>query len=241
VLSSASLIFSLWDLIVFSNYAVSPRFRVSSVRWILCAALMFCFPNQGFSQTDQTALSKLVSLLSPVNDIEGQFVQFMVDSRGTRVQEVRGDFKAKRPDYFFWRTSQPLEQVIYVWGEEVTVYDPDLEQASIQQVGEQLKATPAVLFSGDADDIAALFVVEYIAIDEQIDQFMLYPKQKDSLFELLRVRFTAGKISDMRISDALGQDTTVSFIQTQINNGLSTQVFRPDLPSSVDIIRSADL
>jgi outer membrane lipoprotein carrier protein len=225
---------------IISVTARARRYPSIFLRSFAFVLLLVLLPSQSFAQPDQSALTKLVELLSPVLDIEGQFVQFMVDSRGTRVQEVRGDFKAKRPDYFFWRTSQPLEQVIYVFGDEVTVYDPDLEQASVQKIGEQLKATPAVLFSGNAKDIAALFSVEHISIDENVDQFLLYPKQNDSLFELLRVRFTAGRLSDMRISDSLGQDTTVSFIQTQVNSGLSNKVFMPDLPSSVDIIRSAE-
>jgi outer membrane lipoprotein carrier protein len=198
-------------------------------------ALLLLSPQDLYAE--QSALDKLVERLAPVSDIQGDFIQFVVDARGTRVQETKGRFKAMRPDFFYWATTEPLEQEIFVADDMVTVYDPDLEQATIQAMNEDFSATPSILFNGNAEELSQVFNVEHRSLEAGEDQFLLYPKQKESLFELLRVRFKGGRISDMRISDSLGQDTTVSFIQTQINTGLSAEAFQPELPEDTDIIR----
>ena len=188
----------------------------------------------------RVALDKLVGLLSSSADIQGDFIQFMVDSKGTRVQETKGSFKAKKPDYFYWETKAPLAQKIYVFDGEITVYDPDLEQASVQVLGEDFSATPALLFNGDAEGIAREFIVEERSESEDEKQFLLFPVEDGSLFEVLRVRFKGSKLSDLRISDSLGQDTTISFVQTYVNSGLQLKDFEPVLPEGTDVIRQTD-
>lgn len=190
---------------------------------------------------EKSALDELVSLLSASKDIQGEFVQFMVDARGTRVQETRGAFKAKKPNLFYWHTNQPLEQSIYVYKGEITVYDPDFEQASVQPINEDFSATPALLFNGDARAIADQFLVEKRGGAGDEKQFLLFPIEEGSLFEVLRVRFKGNKLSDLRISDSLGQDTTISFIQSYVNSGLTEEDFKPVLPEDVDVIRQSEM
>lgn len=206
-------------------------------RFMFVLVLTFSLPVQA---SQPQALAELVELLSASKDIQGSFVQFMVDARGTRVQETRGEFKAKKPDLFYWETKAPLPQQIYVYDGEVTIYDPDLEQASVQILGDDLAATPALLFNGDAEGLASQFTVEKRQDDTTEQQFLLFPIAEGSLFEVLRVRFKGGKLSDLRIADSLGQDTTISFISTYINSGLTKEDFKPLLPEGVDVIRQGE-
>lgn len=203
----------------------------------VCTAVLSSF---NAVSEERLALDRLVGLLSSSKDIQGEFVQFMVDSKGTRVQETKGSFKAKKPDYFYWETNAPLAQKIFVYDGEITVYDPDLEQASVQILGDDFSATPALLFNGDAQGIAREFIVEERKGSEGEEQFLLFPVEDGSLFEVLRVRFKGSKLSDLRISDSLGQDTTISFIQTYVNSGLKPSDFQPVLPEGTDVIRQSD-
>lgn len=215
-----------------------PRiFRTILLFSAVCISVLFS--SDVFSD-ERLALDKLVDLLSSSRDIQGDFVQFMVDSKGTRVQETKGSFKAKKPDYFYWETKAPLAQQIFVYDGEITVYDPDLEQASVQVLGDDFSATPALLFNGDAQGIAREFIVEERAGSEGEAQFLLFPIEDGSLFEVLRVRFKGSELSDLRISDSLGQDTTISFIQTYVNSGLKPSDFQPVLPEGTDVIRQSD-
>lgn len=192
------------------------------------------------AETDQskdTALYQLVEKLSKIKTFSGTFVQYAVDQKGSRIQESRGELKADRSGLFYWHTTEPLEQTVVSNGVEVTVYDPDLEQATIQAVGQQAQTTPAILFSGDTATIGESFNVEIKTQVAQSIQFALKPKNKDSLFERLVVRFEGDNLQELRITDALGQESTMSFIQTQINLSFSKDTFTLNLPKGTDIIR----
>ncbi len=207
--------------------------------FLLAMLLNLSLPLANAEDSDSldSALNSLVGRLEKIETITGSFVQYSIDQKGVRVQESKGDFKAKRPGLFYWYTSSPLEQAIYSNGETVTVYDPDLEQATVQRVNEQIKQTPAILFSGNVDEIGAQFEVDVQQFDGVTTQYVLMPKTEESLFENLRIRFEGQQLVEMRLGDSLGQETTVRFIQTQINGELSAADFEPSFPEGTDVIR----
>lgn len=218
-------------------------FRLFTVLCILTPAVGFSEQTESSvasnavnTETAVAPIDALVARLNHIKSIQGSFVQFAVDQRGVSIQESRGSFKAKRPDYFYWRTDAPLEQEIYSNERFVTVFDPDLEQATIQANTRQSDQTPAVLFSGDTTRIDSLYLVEETGEGGNVAQFVLTPRSGDSLFEKLRIRFEGSQLAEMRLRDSLGQESTIRFIQTEINLELSDDVFEPKLPEGTDII-----
>lgn len=204
------------------------------------------FEQAGESQTptsasELVALQTLVARLEMIRTITGDFVQHSVDQKGVRLQEARGNFKAKRPGKFYWYTAAPLEQTVYSDGINVTVYDPDLEQATVQPVTKEIDNTPAILFSGDIDTIGQLFRVEERlwgdGQDMKIAQYVLFPTSPESLYAQLRVRFENEAITEMRLLDSLGQQNTITFEKVEINPDLPANAFAPTLPANTDIIR----
>ncbi len=194
------------------------------------------------SKTEAAALKNLVQRLDHIKTISGNFVQYGLDQKGSRVSESRGSFMAERPGKFYWQTEAPLAQTVYSDGTEVTVYDPDLEQATIQPVSGDIQRTPAVLFSGGMKDIGVNFKVDerqWPAEDggPEIVQFVLTPRAKDNLFAQLRVRFEDQTITEMRILDSLGQQSTVSFENVVLNPVIPPGMFNAKLPPRTDIIR----
>lgn len=185
---------------------------------------------------DEATLS-LIKRLEKLQSIEANFVQYVVDKAGTEVQESRGVLKAKRPGLFYWHTEPPLEQVIVSDGKSVIVYDPDLEQATVQQVTAQLSSTPALLFSGDVKSLGESYMVHHKQWDKTINQYVLMPKSEESLFESLRLRFDNDVLVEMRLSDSLGQKSTIAFNDAKINTGLMDDAFEFIIPEGTDIIR----
>lgn len=189
------------------------------------------------SSDKNNALDQLVSRLSKITTFSGSFIQYAVDQKGTRIQESKGQLKADRSGLFFWQTTAPLEQIVVSNGKEVTVYDPDLDQATIQEVGQQAQTTPAILFSGDTKTIGENYFVESKTQVANSVQYLLKPKNKESLFDKLVVRFEGDSIQELRITDALGQESTMSFVETKINPVFSSDTFTLKLPKGTDIIR----
>lgn len=209
---------------------------------IKCKALLFCgvfllLSQSLFAETQSTALEQLVNKLEKISTFSASFVQYAVDQKGKRIQESRGELKADRSGLFFWQTFEPLQQTVVSDGKFVTVYDPDLEQATIQEIGQQAQTTPAILFSGDTAKIGDNFSVEIKSGTASNQQFLLKPKTTESLFDRLLVRFEGNNVQELRITDSLGQESTMSFIETQVNPTFSPSTFKLNLPKGTDIIR----
>jgi outer membrane lipoprotein carrier protein len=186
---------------------------------------------------NSTALQQLVEKLQQIRTFSGTFVQYAVDQKGKRIQESRGELKADRSGLFYWQTFEPLQQIVVSDGKVVTVYDPDLEQATVQAIGQQAQTTPAILFSGDTARIGENFIVDFNNRFENTLQFILKPKTGESLFDQLLVRFEGNNVRELRITDALGQESTMSFIETQVNQAFPASTFTLNLPEGTDIIR----
>jgi len=219
------------------------RFKkfVSELVIIICLLVISLQVSAASDESSSLGLTKLVGRLGDIHTFSGAFIQESVDQKGRRIQESKGELKAQRPGLFYWHTKEPLEQVIYSNDTEVTVYDPDLEQATIQKISAQSQTTPAILFSGDVGQIGDLFEVEYREINETVSQYLLIPKSKDSLFERLKIRFDGQHLKAMHLTDALGQVSSLSFIYSEINLVFPDDTFVPDLPKGTDIIRDIPL
>jgi outer membrane lipoprotein carrier protein len=230
-------------LLVLSGLSMFLRFQclMSKFAVIISLSVLSLQVSAATEQASTLGLSKLVERLGKINTFSGAFVQESVDPKGRRIQESKGELKAQRPGLFYWHTKEPLEQVVYSNATHVTVYDPDLEQATIQKVSAQSKTTPAILFSGDVDRIGELFDVEYREVSATVAQFILTPKTKDSLFERLKIRFEGQHLKAMHLSDALGQVSSLSFIYSEVNLVFPDDTFVPNLPEGIDIIRDVPL
>ncbi|MCG8613765.1 MAG: outer membrane lipoprotein chaperone LolA, partial [Pseudomonadales bacterium] len=124
---------------------------------------------------NQLATEKLAANLKGLETFKSRFVQFMVDKSGAVIQETQGRFLARRPGQFLWHTDPPLEQVIFSDGSLVTVYDPDLEQATVQASDPRSENTPAVLFSGSIEQIGALYEVDTVSDNGTTVEYQLTP------------------------------------------------------------------
>ncbi len=63
----------------------------------------------------------------------------------------------QRPGLFYWHTEATAEQTMVSDGKKVTLWDPDLEQATIKKLDPRLTQTPALLLSGDVSKISESF------------------------------------------------------------------------------------
>jgi len=212
------------------------NFMTTTIRTLNAIILLNMIFFSAMIKADEATLS-LIKRLEKLNSIEADFIQYVVDKAGTEVQESRGVLKAKRPGLFYWHTEPPLEQVIVSDGKNVIVYDPDLEQATVQQVTEQLSNTPALLFSGDVTSLGESYVVHHKQWDKTINQYVLMPKSEESLFESLRLRFDNDILVEMRLTDSLGQKSTIGFNEAKVNTGLKDDAFEFIIPEGTDVIR----
>lgn len=185
---------------------------------------------------DEAAVQRLTQLLNQAQTISARFSQLTLDGGGTQLQETAGQLVLKRPGLFRWHTDEPMEQLLVSNGKKVWLYDPDLQQVTIQTLDQRLTHTPALLLSGDVSKISENFDISYKEGGNVVD-FILKPKAKDTLFDSLRLSFRSGVLNDMQLIDSIGQRTNILFLSVKMNEKLDDGQFSFDIPDGVDVIQ----
>ena len=188
------------------------------------------------AHADQASVASLTNLLDKSKTLTARFSQLTLDGGGTQLQETTGEMAVQRPGLFFWKTDAPNEQTIVSDGKKVTLWDPDLEQATIKTLDPRLSQTPALLLSGDVSKISESFEITSKQQSNVID-FTLKPKSKDTLFDSLRLSFRNGVINDMQLIDSVGQRTNILFTGVKANESVPASTFKFDIPKGADVIQ----
>jgi outer membrane lipoprotein carrier protein len=184
---------------------------------------------------DAVAVARLTALLSQAKTLTARFSQLTLDGSGTQLQETAGELALQRPGLFRWHTDAPAEQLLVSNGQKVWLFDPDLNQVTIQVLDQRLTHTPALLLSGDVSKISENFEVSHKEGGSVVD-FILKPKAKDSLFDNLRLSFRNGVINDMQLVDSVGQRTNILFLGVKMNEPIAPSQFTFAVPAGADVI-----
>ncbi|MBW0235621.1 MULTISPECIES: outer membrane lipoprotein chaperone LolA [Pseudomonas] len=203
-------------------------------------ASLLLLPVLAFSSlsahADADSVKRLGQLLGQSDTITARFSQLTLDGSGTQLQETAGEMAVKRPGLFYWHTDAPQEQTMISDGQKVTLWDPDLEQATIKKLDQRLTQTPALLLSGDVSKISESFDITSKQAGDVMD-FTLKPKTRDTLFDSLRLSFRGGKINDMQLIDSVGQRTNILFNGVEVNKPIPASKFKFEIPKGADVIQ----
>ncbi|SFI41433.1 outer membrane lipoprotein carrier protein [Pseudomonas guineae] len=204
------------------------------IRMLLLTVLSFT--SVAAVADDEVAVQRLTVLLNQAQTITARFSQLTLDGGGTQLQETSGQLVLKRPGLFRWHTDAPMEQLLVSNGEKVWLYDPDLQQVTIQTLDQRLTHTPALLLSGDVSKIRENFEISHKEGGNVVD-FILKPKSKDTLFDSLRLSFRNSVLNDMQLIDSIGQRTNILFLNVKMNEPQDNAQFTFEIPAGADVIQ----
>ncbi|APE31763.1 outer membrane lipoprotein carrier protein LolA [Halomonas aestuarii] len=179
---------------------------------------------------------RLAAILEPLQTYVADFEQQILDGSGQRLQEARGRMWLSRPGKFRWEVDAPYEQLVVSGGEDVILYDPDLEQATVQPLDQRVTHTPALLLSGSADELTDSYEVTRQQQGAS-ETFLLVPKDPDTLFEELKMTFRGEALDMLQMTDSTGQRTAIGFDNVRMNEPLDDSHFSFDIPEGTDVIR----
>ncbi len=192
----------------------------------------------GFAQAGGSApaVEQLSQLLAPMQTLSGSFQQRMIDRQGELLEQSKGVFALKKPGLFRWHTRAPYEQLLVGSGQKLWLYDPDLEQVTVRPVDPRTQQTPALLLSGEVEQIRAQYDVVLSEAAAGQTAFALQPRGEDNLFEKLVLAFSAGSLTAMTLSDSLGQTTTIQLSDLVVNRDLDDGQFLFTPPPGTDVL-----
>lgn len=199
---------------------VSPR------QWLL---LLLCL-STGHVYSD--ALTSLSEILADISSYRAEFVQQIYNQDQQLVQQSEGTLYAARPGKLRWLSEAPFEQLIVVDGTNIWRYEEDLQQVVVSGYNDDLGSTPALLLSGNVDSIGARYKVSEVG-----GQYQLLPRDEQSLFRAMTVRFDDGKLTQLLLEDTLGQTTKLLLSNIEQNPTLDPAIFEFVPPEGVDVLR----
>jgi outer membrane lipoprotein carrier protein len=181
-------------------------------------------------------IQALRDLLQPITSLSASFKQRITDAEGFELDTSEGLFQVAQPAKLHWHISQPLPQQIISDGQTLWLYDPDLEQVIIQPFNPAIGATPAILFSGDLEQLASSYVVSRL----DGNRFKLIPEQAGSMINSMQITFVEQRPVSIAFTDNLEQITTVTFTDLDINPDIPADRFVFKIPPGIDVINNAN-
>ncbi len=179
------------------------------------------------------ALDQLRSFLTQTTSARGEFTQQVV--RGSSTQVSSGRFTFQRPGRFRWLYEKPYEQLIVADGERLTLFDKDLNQATVRKLQAALPSSPASILFG-SNDFEKEFTVADAGTREGLEWIRATPRAKDTPFERIEIGFRDGLPGAMLLVDSFGQSTRLTFSKLERNPKLDADAFRFTPPKGADVL-----
>lgn len=212
--------------------------RAAAASLVLLAAQFGAVASAGASDpheadpfaSDRQALSQR---LQDTAEFTATFSQTVFGLRGEILERSEGYVRLQRP-HFKWVVNDPYPQILVTEGEQLKMYDPDLEQLTVRPLKEALEDTPVSLLTRDGVELTDEFHVMRIA-DSAGDSFVIEPTADDTLYREILLHFGADGLTGLDILDHLGQRTEIRF-EPDPDATMDEATFTLEVPPGTDVI-----
>lgn len=183
---------------------------------------------------------RLERFIERVQSMRASFRQVVSTADDEITEEARGQLLLQRPGRFRWNYEQPYERVVLADGEQLWLYEADLEQVTVRPLAAGLGETPAALLTGGRDVLGRFEELSSWSGDD-LTWVRLKPRSADSDFDSVAIAFAGDRPAQLEIVDRLGQHTRVYLTDLSLNPSLGADAFRFEVPAGADVIREGEL
>lgn len=203
---------------------------------LLLATLAWACVLPAASATATSGPAQFQAFLKTTQSARALFTQTVTARSGRKPQYSKGQVAFVRPGRFRWLYELPYYQLLVGDGSKLWIFDRDLNQVTIKQLGSALGSTPAALLAGD-NDIERNFVISDAGSVDGLDYIEAMPRNKEEgSFAWVRIGLRNNLPQRMIIQDHFGQQTLLEFQQFERNLSLSAELFRFSPPQGADVI-----
>jgi outer membrane lipoprotein carrier protein len=152
---------------------------------------------------------------------------------------LSGNFVFARPGKFIWIYQKPYEQVLQADGDKLFLYDKDLNQVTIRDLGNSLGSSPAAILFGVSGtaELDKNFTLKEAGQKQGMEWLDAIPKAKDSQFEHIGVGMKDGLPYALELRDSFGQVSLVTLKNMERNPALKPDQFKFVVPAGADVLR----
>ncbi|OIN01442.1 cell envelope biogenesis protein LolA [Polynucleobacter sp. QLW-P1DATA-2] len=209
------------------------------------------FSGTAFSQAESGS-EQLRQFVRNSKTAEGDFVQQQLrapkanepQDKGLKVvRQTQGHFVFQRPGRFVWDTQKPYEQKLIANGNQLILWDKDLNQATFRPAGQALASTPAAILFGESSLDQHFDLIEgeerlgmkWVALVPKSDP---NAKKKDDLpYTKISIGMVNGLPKALELMDGLGSVVLVTLDKIQLNVNLPANRFNFTPPAGAEVLR----
>ncbi|WP_295991006.1 outer membrane lipoprotein chaperone LolA [Rugamonas sp.] len=187
-----------------------------------------------------SALEQFKSFVASTKSAKGDFVQRQVkniDGVAKTSTPSSGTFVFARPGKFIWTYQKPYDQLLQADGEQLFIYDKDLNQVTVKKLGDALGSSPAAILFG-SNDLEKNFTLAEAGTKDGLEWLKATPKSKDTSFELISIGLRNGQPEAMELKDSFGQVSTLTFSKFEKNPALTATYFKFVMPKGADVFNN---
>ena len=206
-------------------------------RWIALAVLLpaaFALAQDAGETGSDGVLNRF---FYEIQHLQADFTQLEYDGEGVFERESTGRLYLSRPGRFRLDYLQPDELIIWADGENLSMFDKELEQVTVYKQTDQLKESAAALLAGDASVLANYDVIE-AEFDDGLQWFDL--TGADAEEGDLRLALRGSLPAVLEFADDLGSRVRMLLSGLDLDSELDDEVFAPIIPPGVDIFEAAE-
>lgn len=200
------------------------------MRAALVALLVAATPS-GQAPAEATRLAaKVQAFYERTRDLEAHFAQTYTYAGFGRRQVSSGTLRVKKPGKMRWDYEKPAPKTIAVSGSRLVQYEPDDNQAYVDDHFDASAMSAAVAFLLGKGDLTREFDV---ALDGA-GSLLLRPKEADPRVDTIGLTVGEdGEVKATRVVDGSGNVNEVRFSAVRRNVGIPDSAFEVKLPKDV--------
>ena len=153
--------------------------------------------------------------LNNITSFKANFKQTITDDK-KKVLIYKGDLVAQKPQNALWRYSSPVKKDVYINSRNVTIIEPEIEQAIVKEIESNFD------------------FFRMIHNAKKVDKNHLIAHYKNSKFT---IEIDNENILSISYIDEFENDVKITFTQQIVNKDYHEDTFIPKIPLEFDIIR----
>ncbi len=204
--------------------------KIKLLKYSFYLLVLFCATT--FAQTRDIYLQQK---LSKIKTMKASFSQ-IIKAKNVEPTKSSGNMALAKPNHFFWNTVKPMPQLFIADGENLWIYDKDLEQVSVRKQGKKLSGAAAIFLSDKNNNLAKDYDIDLTKSNKE-ERFDLRAKASHVSFKRVGLVFVGDVIKQIDLYDELGQHTEVLFTDVKLNSKLSSNLFKFTVPKGTDVVR----
>ena len=190
--------------------------------------------DKGVDDKPELILSKL---RSDLNALQAAFKQYELTPDGRSVEENTGTVWMQAPDYFKWHYETPFEQLIVADGEQVWVYDEDLQQVTVKPQKNNLNPIYVIIY----EELSTRYYdMSFDGEKDRLKWVRLTPKEASNEVKSVLLGIKDNQLNSIHVNNQLDQTLVFEFSDLKRNPDLAEDTFQFSPPEGVDVVEAID-